>query len=132
MTDVWAVYGQLVDRDPSTWTPAERSVVAICDLRQEVNAGGFEGYFSAWGGDSAPEALAALPGILGDEWATLLRTAMAIFGSSYPADADARQEALDRDDLGTRLSEVDDRFYALEASTDADVQLSAHLGSDTA
>jgi hypothetical protein len=41
-----------------------------------VNSGGFENYFRAWGGNSAGDALAALPTLLGHEWADLLRAAM--------------------------------------------------------
>ena len=40
-TDVWDLYGQLTDRDPSSLTESQRRLVAICDLRQEVDAGGF-------------------------------------------------------------------------------------------
>ncbi len=33
---------------------ADSGIAAICDLRQEVNSGGFDSYFRYWGGDSAP------------------------------------------------------------------------------
>jgi hypothetical protein len=59
-------------------------VAAICDLRQEVNSGGFDSYFRYWGGDSASDALRALPGILGTEWAKLLSAAMGFLGADYP------------------------------------------------
>jgi hypothetical protein len=127
VTDVWDLYGQLADREPATLTPMERGLVAICDLRQEVNAGGFDNYFCAWGGNSAGAALAALPDLLGSEWAELLRSAMSLLGPSYPLDLDERADTLDRLDLGDRLSELDERFYALEAETDADARLNAYL-----
>ena len=64
VTDVWDLYGQLAEQDSSTLPPAQRVLIAVCDLRQEVNAGGFDNYFRAWGGNSADDALAALPSLL--------------------------------------------------------------------
>ena len=57
-------------------TDRQRAVLAICDLRQEVNSGGFDRYFRHYGGSSAHEALSALPAVLGAEWAALFREAM--------------------------------------------------------
>jgi hypothetical protein len=102
-------------------------LVAICDLRQEVNSGGFENYFRAWGGNSAEDALPALTGLLDQEWADLLRAAMNLLGSPYPRDPDERGEAIDQRDLYERLQEFDERYYDLEASTDADARLNAYL-----
>ncbi len=125
--DVWDRYGQLSGQHPSTLNGAQRGLVAVCDLRQEVNAGGFDGYFRDWGGNSAEAALAALPVFLGQEWADVLRAAMSLFGPRYPADADARGEAIDQRDLHDRLSALDDDFFALEGSADADERLNAYL-----
>ena len=82
MSDVWDRYGQLADQEPAALTPAQRGLVAVCDLRQEVNAGGFDTYFRAWGGNSADVALAALPDLLGQEWADLLQSAMTLLGTT--------------------------------------------------
>jgi hypothetical protein len=130
MSDVWDVYGRLADQEPAALTPAQRGLVAVCDLRQEVNAGGFDSYFRAWGGNSADAGLAALPDLLGQEWAELLRSAMALLGPTYPADPDERGDTIDRLDLDDRLHELDERFYALEAETDADGTLNAYLDAN--
>jgi len=130
MSDVWDRYGQLADQEPAALTPAQRWLVAVCDLRQDVNAGGFDTYFRAWGGNSADVALAALPDLLGQEWADLLQSAMTLLGPTYPFDADARGNTLDQLDLDDRLHELDERFYALEAETDADARLNTYLDAN--
>lgn len=130
MSDVWDIYGQLAEQDPSTLPPAKRALVAVCDLRQEVNAGGFDNYFRAWGGNSADHALAALPNLLGQEWADLLRSAMELLGPAYPSDPDERGNRLDQLDLDDRLNELDERFYGLEGETDADAKLNAYLDAN--
>jgi hypothetical protein len=131
-TDVWALYVQLADHDPSTLTEVQRGLVAICDLRQEVNAGGFDNYFRAWGGNSAEDALTALPGILGQEWADVLGSAMELLGWPYPGDPDERGVVIDRGDLDIRLHELDARFNDLERSIDADARLNAYLEANPA
>lgn len=130
MGDVWDRYGQLAGQEPATLTPAQRGLMAVCDLRQEVNAGGFDTYFRAWGGNSADVALAALPDLLGQESADLLQSAMTLLGATYPADPDERGETLDRFDLDDHLHELDERFYALEAETDADAKLNTYLDTN--
>jgi Domain of unknown function (DUF4375) len=127
VSDVWDLYGQLAEQDPASLSPEQRALVAVCDLRQEVNAGGFDNYFRAWGGDSAEDALAALPHLLGQQRADLLRSAMAFLGPAYPSDPDERGDMLDQLDLDDRLDELDQRFYALEGETDADSRLNAYL-----
>lgn len=56
-------------RGRDSLSPVEREVAAISDLRQEVNSGGFDGYFRYWGDDSAIVARAALPSVLRRDWA---------------------------------------------------------------
>jgi hypothetical protein len=124
MTDVWDLYAELTEKDLSSLTLPQRRIVALCDLRQEVNADGFDAYFRYWGGNSAQEALEALPTLLGDDWADLLRAAMELLGSPYPVDPDDRATRIDARDLGETLQDLDERFYELEASTDADARLS--------
>lgn len=125
--DVWTFYEALGESAREDLLLRERGVAAICDLRQEVNSGGFENYFSYWGGDTAQDALRALPVFLGNEWALLLREAMGLLGQDYPTDPDDRQALIIERDLSGALSELDERFYALEAATDADALLSASL-----
>ncbi|WP_158544753.1 DUF4375 domain-containing protein [Blastococcus sp. TF02-9] len=120
--DVWSLYKTHAD-DRSLLSPAQRQVMAVCDWRQEVNADGFENYFRAWGGDTAEEALALLPTVLGDDWAKLLREGMDLLGSPYPIDADSRTNRIDQGQFTDALNGLDERFYALEGSTDADARL---------
>jgi len=107
----------------------ERGVAAICDLRQEVNSGGFDSYFRYWGGDSAPEALGALRETLGAGWAELLREGMALFGPDYSRDSAVREAVIDDRGLDVRFEELDARFFELEAATDSDRILSQHLAA---
>ncbi|NND01439.1 MAG: DUF4375 domain-containing protein [Acidimicrobiia bacterium] len=126
-TDVWDFYMSLSDRDREHLTAAQRDVAAICDLRQEVNSGGFDSYFRYWGGNTANRALSSLDRVLGNEWAELLREAMLLLGPEYPTDVDDRETALDAGALGAPLDALDVRFYDLEATTDADRLLKEHL-----
>lgn len=124
--DIWTFYERLSDGDRARLTPRRRGLVAICDLRQEVNSGGFDSYFSYWGGNTASEALALLPTALGEEWAVLLREAMGRLGATYPTSENERTEIMD-DLEGGAFEDLDDRFFALEAASQADARLSAML-----
>lgn len=126
-TDVWEFYEAHVEGSRQDLTPIQRGVAAICDLRQEVNSGGFENYFSYWGGNTADEALAVLPTSLGADWAALLQDAMDLFGPNYPKDQSQRETLIEELDLYEAFGALDERFYALEASTDADARLAAVL-----
>jgi Domain of unknown function (DUF4375) len=128
--DLWDLYSEFAEQDRSSLSDAQQAVFAICDLRQEVNSGGFDSYFRYRGGDTAPVALAVLPDLLGQDWADLLLDAMDTLGSTYPAGAAARTEALDAQDRGAELSALDDRFYELEAAVDADLRLDTHFRDD--
>ncbi len=126
--DAWSFYKEHgLERDRGGLGEVEIAVLAVLDLRQEVNSGGFDAYFRYWGGDTAPEALAALPRMLGAAWADLLRDAMALLGPDYPIDTNPRQERLDAAGIDDALDSMDRRFYDLEASIDADSLLTAFL-----
>lgn len=125
--DVWSVYERLVALDWDVLNESQRTVVAICDLRQEVSSGGFDSYFRYGGGDHAPYALGALPSVLGTDWATLLVRAMAVFGSGYPTDTETRRESLDAAAADERLATLDSRLYELEAASNADARLAEWL-----
>jgi hypothetical protein len=127
--DAWAFYQAVGERDRTQISDVEREFAAICDLRQEVNSGGFDVYFRCWGGSSAPLALDALPRVLDQAWADVLRAAMALLGPEYPEDVDRRRERLDERKIGEVLSQLDERYFDLEASIDADVLVSARLGA---
>jgi hypothetical protein len=127
-TDVWDLYGELSEADPESLSEMQRRTVAISDLRQEVNAGGFDNYLRAWGGNSASVAVAALPEVLGREWADLLNEALRVVGSPYPDDPDERAAKLDADPASDEaLAALDERFYDLEASRDADARLNEFI-----
>lgn len=125
--DVWDVYGDLSAREPASLTERQRRLVAVCDLRQEVNAGGFDHYFRSGAGSGAPLALDAVSRLLGPAWAALLTEAVALFGGSYPADPDARGDVLDAAGADDQLQALDTRFYELERSSDADAKLNAFI-----
>lgn len=125
--DVWDLYGELSARQRSTLNEAQRGFVAVCDLRQEVNSGGFDSYFRYRGGDSATDAEPALRQLLGQDWADLLRQAMELLGPDYPIDQTSREARLDERDLDDRFEDLDARYYALEANVDADARLNDYL-----
>ena len=125
--DAWSFYESLTDQDRRDLTEVQREVAAICDLRQEVSSGGLDAYLRYGGGDSAPEALAALPKVLGPAWAELLHTAMSLLGPEYPTDADARSARMENRDLDDALDALDARYFELEGSSDADARVSSYL-----
>jgi hypothetical protein len=45
VADAWSRYEELGSELRDSLSEVEREVFAILDLRQEVNAGGFDGYF---------------------------------------------------------------------------------------
>ena len=126
--DVWQFYESLTGTREGMPTD-RRAVAAICDLRQEVNSGGFDSYFRYWGGDSASDALRALPDILGMAWVELLSIAMGLFGTDYPKSADEREARIDDLQLDERFDALDAQFFELEAATEADRLLSEHLAA---
>ena len=119
----WDVYGELSTREFEALSSSQRNLVSVLDLRQEVNSGGFENYFRAWGGNTAPVALGALPGLISQEWAELLSEAMSLFGAAYPSDPDERGDFIDANDLYDALSDLDSRYYELEGTVEADAIL---------
>jgi hypothetical protein len=126
-TAVWDVYSALSELERSTLNNSQRALVAVCDLRQEVNSGGFESYFRYWGGNTAPDAVKALPTLLGQEWADLLSEAMDLLGPDYPTDVDTREDRLNDRDLDNHVESLDARYYDLELSMNADARLNEYL-----
>ena len=127
--DVWDAYATLSGRDRSTLNDEQRGLVAVCDLRQEVNSGGFDRYFRYGGGNSALDAWRALRGLLGQDWADLLKEAMDLLGPEYPTAQADRENLVDARDLDDQFEDLDTRYYALESSTDADGRLNEYLSS---
>ncbi|SIN79320.1 DMP19 family protein [Agromyces cerinus] len=123
---MWTGYSAFGEADRSGLPVGQQRLYAVLDLRQEVNSGGFDSYFRYWGGDTAEIALDALPGLLGDEWAGLLRDAMSLMGTPYPRASDDRAAMLDAGDFDDAFAALDDRLYRLEAVDDVDGRLTAH------
>ena len=127
MGDVWHYYEEHQNADRSLLTAFERGVLAVCDLRQEVNSGGFDSYFRYGGGDTARDALQALPDSLGDSWAALLLEAMSVFGQEYPTNRDERERTLEEPGVEETLDDLAARYFELEGADDADAMLTAYL-----
>lgn len=120
---MWETYEALSDGDRSALTAQQQMLFALLDLRREVNSGGFESYFRYWGGNTAKVALGAMPQMLDDAWACLLRDAMGLVGDPYPLDPDSRSTLLDADDFDDALGALDQRFFDLENAEDIDAKL---------
>lgn len=101
-------------------------MAAICDLRQEVNSGGFDVYFRYWGANTAELAVRAIERVLGAGWAAVLSEAMALFGPAFPLTVDERESIL-TEAVSEALDALDERYLDLEASTEADALLGAEL-----
>ncbi|NYG19636.1 hypothetical protein BJY17_000383 [Agromyces hippuratus] len=123
---MWDAYVEFGEADRSSLPIGQQRLYAVLDLRQEVSSGGFDSYFRYWGGDTAEIALDALPGLLGEDWAVLLRDAMSLMGAPYPRSADDRAAMLDAGDFDDALAALDDRLYRLEAVEDIGGRLTAH------
>ena len=123
---MWDAYVEFGEADRSGLPIRQQRLYAVLDLRQEVNSGGFDSYFRYWGDDTAEIALDALPELLGEEWAVLLRDAVSLMGTPYPRATDDRAAILDAGDFDDALAALDDRLYRLEAVEDIDGRLAAH------
>lgn len=91
-----------------------------------MNSGGFDVYFRYWGGNTAELAARVIGRVLGDGWADVLADAIALLGPIFPRTVDEREAAL-TDEVSEALHALDDRYFALEGSVDADALLSAEL-----
>lgn len=127
--DLWEFYEARSETDRSSLPEQQRGILAILDVRQEVASGGFDSYFRYWGGNTAAEALHALPLVLGDEWEDVLREAMSVLGDPYPSDIGVRVARLEEAGVEERMFVLDQRLSALEAASDADVRLAAALAA---
>ncbi|GLI28348.1 hypothetical protein ARHIZOSPH14_25900 [Agromyces rhizosphaerae] len=119
----WAYYSAHAATDRASLSVGERGILAILDLRQEVASGGFDAYFRYWRGDTAEEALLALPTVLDEEWVRVLREAMNSLGAPYPSDPEARALILDEGVVDERLQALDERIYELEADAGVDTRI---------
>jgi hypothetical protein len=88
---------------------------AAHSCQSEVCNGGFRQFFCNSTGVLAPEAVDGFTAIGQVQLGNLLRQAMALLGSPYIREREARQAALDLLPPG-RFEELDDKFFALLGS----------------
>lgn len=116
--DAWAVYEGLQAQDEGRLTASELSLVALGDLRAEVNSGGFDRYLRYSGANTAARALAVCRSTTGlEEVGVLLAAALERLGQ-YSQDPDTRAEAIDSADL--EFDDLDERFYDIESTAGLD------------
>jgi Domain of unknown function (DUF4375) len=125
--DPWSEYERLSGEELSSLTPAERRFLSIGVLRTEVNNGGFHQYLFNSAGDSAPDAADAAQMAGAHDLAALVRQAVGRLDVAEPRDRRARQNALD-DLEPDSFEDLDEAFYALEASTDLDDVMAVLMG----
>lgn len=117
--DVQAVYERLADLDPGDLSPSERRLVALGELRADVNNGGFDQYFLNSAGDLVMEALDGAVSVGAGELASLIQRALDILDVNDPGDRDAREERLMTIDQ-EEFEALDQEYYAIEETTDLD------------
>ena len=128
--DAWTVFDQLQHRDPASLTREEHLVLALGEIRTEVNSGGFDFYLRYPYRKNAPAAseaarLAGCPAL-----AALIEEAVELVGHDvlHLDDEDALYERLEQ--VEDDLEDLDRRFNDLEKTTDLDTALNrlvAHL-----
>lgn len=116
----WDLYEELIERDWDTLTQAQQALIAIGELRDEVNNGGFEQYFLNSGGNHARVALETCESLGETELSALLRRAIDVLGEeNYSSDWDQRRTALQDVDEDA-FDAIDEEYFALESSRDLD------------
>ena len=121
--DPWSRVAELQLRPWESLTEPERQLVAIGELRTEVNNGGFHQYFFNSAGDAAPDAIAAATSLELTPLVDLVERAMALFDGRYTADRSARQDLLEELDITGSFEALDTEFYRLEAALDLDTSM---------
>ncbi len=123
-SDAWTIFEQLQHHDPASLTGDERLVLALGEIRTEVNSDGFDSYFQYPRRKNAPIAseaarLAGCPAL-----ATLVEEAIAVVGRDVlrSDDEDALYDRLEQ--VEGDLGDLDKRFYDLEKTADLDTALS--------
>ena len=123
--DGWTTYGDLTPRDWGTLSDAQRSLVAVGELRTEVNNGGFDQYFFNSGGDLAPIAMDAARQAGIAALAEIIDRALAVFGPGYRTNRDQRQAALEAMADRASFDELDREYYEVESTMDLDAFMDA-------
>lgn len=118
--DAWKRYESLSAMDRSSLHGAALQLVALGELRTQVNNGGFHQYFFNSSGDLAMEALQASTALGIDQLAATIQQALGLLGGRYTADREGRQEVLDELDNEEEFEPLDAAFYGIEQSIDLD------------
>jgi hypothetical protein len=122
--NAWTMFDQLQHRDPASLTRDERLVLALGEIRTEVNSGGFDFYLRYPHRENTPFAVEAAREAGCPALAALIEEAIALVGPHMLLldDEDALYDRLEQveDDLG----DLDQRFYDLEKTADLDAALS--------
>lgn len=127
--DPWAIYESLSAKDWSSLHGAARQLVALGELRTEVNNGGFDQYFFNSGGDLATEALQACSDLALDSLRSTIQGALDLLQGRYTSDRAQRQEVLDQLGIETEFEPLDAAFYAIEESIDLDAAMATLAAS---
>jgi hypothetical protein len=94
-TIVGALVYRIRAKSPERLSIIEKRLLAVADLREEVNNGGFHQYFSNAAGNQATMALQALRDMGATQLAKVTQRAMSVFpGGKPPAALDARQRSM--------------------------------------
>ena len=122
--DPWAVFDQLQHRDPASLSRGERRVLALGEIRTEVNSGGFDFYLRYRSRKNAPTASEAARLAGCSALAALIEEAIALVGRDVLRldDEDALYERLEQ--VEYELGDLDQRFNDLEETADLDRALS--------
>ena len=117
--DLWAAFERVSHVDRTRLTQADKRLLALGGLRAEVNNGGFDQYFFNAAGDLVADAVEAAEAVGVTGLASLIRRGLDLLNVQDPADRAARQDALTNLDP-EEFADIDDGYYALEASADLD------------
>jgi len=112
--------------DRTRLTQADKRLLALGGLRDEVNDRGVDQYFFNSAGGLVADAVEAAEAVGVTELAALIRRGLDLLNVQDPADRAARQDALDNLDP-EEFADIDDGYYALEASADLDSVMRAFM-----
>lgn len=123
--DTWTMFDQLQHRDPASLTRDERLVLALGEIRTEVNSGGFDFYLRyPPHRANAPIAVEAAREADCPALAALIEQAIALVGRDVLL-LDGEHALYDRlEQVEDDLEDLDQRFYDLERTADFDAALS--------
>lgn len=115
----WETYEVLCRRAWVELGTAEQALVALGELRDEVNNGGLHQYFFNSAGDHVPVARNAAAEAKAEALVEIIDRAIALFGRRYSTDRYTRQEALEHMS-DEAFDDLDREYYELEVTVDLD------------